>query len=77
MNNNLQRLLNVFVPCIILGILTALIIGMFVMVSYLLLWGLMFGIIFWIIASIREFFFPNSNKKIRVRGRIIEYRDED
>jgi len=56
-----------------LGIAVALVIGFFVMFSYILLWGVLIGIVLWIVACVKEYFFPDQTK-LNLRGRIIEYK---
>jgi hypothetical protein len=74
MNNLWQRLTENFVPFIMLGIAVSLIIGFFIMFSYILLWGFMIGVVLWIASAVKEYFFPNENN-ITIRGRIIEYKN--
>ena len=77
MNNYLRLLMSGLVPFIMLGIAVALLVGLIVVFSYILLWGMLIGVILWIGASIKEYFFPSkSNMTIR-RGRIIEYTDDN
>ena len=73
MNNYLQRLVGAFIPCVMLGIAVALIIGFFVVFSYILLWGVLIGIVLWIAACVKAYFFPDHTK-LNTRGRIIEYK---
>jgi hypothetical protein len=74
MNNFFQRLAANFIPFVMIGIAIALMIGLFIMFSYVLLWGLLIGIVLCLTASIKEYFFPNKNS-ITLRGRIIEYKN--
>jgi hypothetical protein len=78
MNNDVKILINSFVPFVMLGIAVSLIIGLVIMFSYVLVWGIFIGVILWAAASIKDYFFPNAmapNKMI-LRRRIIEYRND-
>jgi len=48
---------------------------MFVVFSYLILWGLLIGVVFWIIAAVKAYLFPSATK-VTIRGRIIEYTEK-
>ncbi len=58
MNEKLQRLLENIVPFLMLGIAIALVIGLFIMFSYVLIWGLLIGGILWAISFVKSYFFP-------------------
>lgn len=75
MNNSFERLISGIVPFIMLGIAVSLMIGLVIMFSYVLLWGVFIGFVLWAIVSVKEYFFPS--KKINIRGRIIEYTYKD
>ncbi|OGV40436.1 MAG: hypothetical protein A3F46_04185 [Legionellales bacterium RIFCSPHIGHO2_12_FULL_42_9] len=78
MNNYLKVLINSIVPFVLLGIAVSLIIGLAIMFSYVLVWGILIGVILWIVTSIKEFFFPSATtqNKVVIRGRIIEHKDD-
>lgn len=80
-NNYLRVLINSFVPFITLGVAFALIIGLVIMFSYVLVWGIFIGVILWIVASIKAYFFssrPTTTTKsgVIIHGRIIEHEDK-
>ena len=74
MNQFLQRITANFIPFVILGIAVAIMIGFFILFSYVLLWGLLIGFVLCLAVSIKQYFFPNK-KNITFRGRIIEYKN--
>ncbi len=76
MDDKLQRLLGQLVPFIIVGIGIALAIGLLIMFSYALMWGVLIGCIIWLIALIKQALFPSKNKASSQEGRIIEH-DKD
>lgn len=76
MNRILQKSINSCIPFIFLGICFAFCIGLLVLFSYFILWGFFIGVILWIGASIKEYFFP-SRTFIKLKRRIIPYKDED
>lgn len=76
MNEKLQRLLENIVPFLMLGIAIALIIGLFIMFSYVLIWGLLIGGILWAVSFVKSYFF-SSNTPTKTEGRVIEHNDKD
>ena len=76
MNKTFQQLLAQLVPFIMLGIGIALAIGLLIMFSYVLVWGILIGGVIWMIYVIKSYFSPTpSNKK--KKGRIIEHDNKD
>lgn len=75
MNNTLQKLLETLVPFILIGIAIALFVGLLIMFSYVLVWGLLIGGILWLIALAKQFLFPSNSTKPS-EGRIIEHDDK-
>ena len=76
MNNYLKLVINSIVPFLMLGVVVSLMIGLLLMFSYILVWGLLIGVILWIVASVKEYFFPSTvshKNKVILRGRIIEH----
>jgi hypothetical protein len=59
------------IPFLILGFIVALGISIFIMFSYVLIWGFIIGAVFWAVAWIKRFFFPKS-EIMNSEGRIIE-----
>lgn len=75
MNKKLQQLLEQIIPFIILGIAIAFAIGLFVMFSYVLVWGILIGGVFWLISLVKNFFAPKKKHPSSKKGRIIEHDD--
>ncbi len=75
MNNKLQRVFAQFMPFIVLGITIAFMIGLLVLFSYLLIWGLLIGAILWLVMVIKHFFSPKPPPK-KTKGRVIEHEDK-
>ncbi len=76
MNNKLKPMLDLLPTFITIGIAIALIIGLFIMLSYVVVWGLLLGSILWIGVVIRNYFFP-SKSPIQQEGRIIEHDNKE
>lgn len=74
--NKIQELIEQLVPFIVLGIAIALIIGLFIMVSYVLIWGLVLGGIIWVGVAIKSLLFPSKSSG-KNEGRVIEHKDVD
>lgn len=82
MYEKLQRLFGTVLPYLVLGIAVALILGLFIMLSYVLLWGIMIGGILWAVAAIKKYVASITGKdtpivKSQKRGRTIEHDHED
>jgi len=75
MNNKFKQMLEQLPTFIVLGIAIAIIIGLFIMLSYVLVWGLLLGAIIWLVVMIKNYFFPPTSQD-KHTGRIIEH-DED
>lgn len=60
---------------LVLGIAIALIVGLFIMLSYVLVWGIFLGGLIWIAMLIKNLLFPRltNNKK----GRILDHDDKE
>ncbi|HSW69162.1 MAG TPA: hypothetical protein VLI69_03245 [Gammaproteobacteria bacterium] len=76
MNNLFQRLM----PFLFLGIMLVVLVAGLILLSYLLIWGAIVGLVLFLIAWIREKFFPTrqltkSDKK-RTSNRIIDHEDK-
>lgn len=76
MKITIQDLVEQFVPYVILGVGIALVIGLFIMLSHVFIWGLLVGAILWAGFSIKNYLSP-SNSSSRKKGRVIEHRDHD
>ena len=68
-----------FLSFIIAGALIALLLSLFALFSYIIVWGVIIGSIFWVLATVKAFLFSNTSTKIEVikksGGRIIEHDD--
>lgn len=69
------------VPFFVAGITIALMIGMLVIFSYLLFWGVLIGAVLWLVITIKNKFFPSKNAASvdasteKNEGRTIEHDD--
>lgn len=75
MNNKFKQMLEQLPTFIILGIAIALIIGLFIMLSYVIVWGLLLGAIIWLVVVIKNYLSPFLSSK-KNEGRIIEHDDK-
>lgn len=73
MTPKFQELLDQAVPYLIAGIGIAIIVGLFILFSHLIFWGIVIGLLLWAGVWVRQAFFaPKSNSK----GNIIEHEDD-
>jgi hypothetical protein len=75
MSHKKQQIYEQIIPFIILGIATAVVIGLFIMLSYALIWGVILGGIFWLASLVKNYLFPSAVKATKA-GRIIEHDDK-
>ncbi len=75
MNKTLQQIFQPLIPFIILGVAIAFIIGLFIMLSYVLVWGVLLGAIIWLAALLKNYLFPTHTPD-KSEGRIIEHDDK-
>jgi len=73
MDNKLQKLFEQLIPFIILGISIALVVGLFIMLSYVLVWGFIIGGVIWLTVMIKNYFFKTKPSD---KGRVIEHDEE-
>lgn len=76
MNKTLQQLLAQLIPFIMLGIGIALAIGLLIMFSYVLVWGILIGGVIWLIYVVKNYLFPTPSRE-KKKGRVIEHDDKD
>ncbi|KTD23011.1 hypothetical protein [Legionella londiniensis] len=76
MNNKFQQLLEQLIPFIVLGIGIALAIGLLIMFSYVLVWGVLIGGVIWLVYFIKNYFFPGPSENQK-KGRVIEHEKKD
>ncbi|MBA2653310.1 MAG: hypothetical protein H0U73_13760 [Tatlockia sp.] len=79
MNKKTSQLTESIIPFLILGIAIALIVGIFIMFSYVLFWGLIVGAVLWIVNSIKNFLSAKEVSKSpeKIKGNIFEHNDQD
>jgi len=80
MNIKLKHLFENIVPFLILGVSIALLVGFFIMFSYILFWGLIIGLVLWGLAFVKNLFLSGMHPKKepeKNKGRIIEHSDKD
>lgn len=70
------RFIESLAPYLIIGVAIALLVGILIMLSYVLVWGLLVGVVLWGIVRIKLFLTQKSSSTIQ-SGRIIEYEDHD
>lgn len=63
-------------PYLILGVTIALVIGLFILLSYVVLWGVLIGGLVWLIVFVKNYFFPKQSRAQQTQGRIIEHEDK-
>ena len=73
MTNTLKQLVRQLPPFILIGIVIAFAIGIFVVFSYVLLWGLLVGSVLWLIAAVYQYFNQTTTQKKPSKGRIIDH----
>lgn len=72
----MQRLINKLIPFMLLGVAIIAFIFGIMLLAYLFLFGALIGLVLFVIASIRERFFPAPRKPPAVKsGRIIDSDD--
>jgi len=75
MNVKFQSILQTLVPFLMLGFAIALITGLLLMFFQILIWGFCIGAVLWMVALIKDFFFPAKTTDVKPSGRIIEHND--
>lgn len=60
-------------PCLLLGVAIACTIGLFIVFSYVLLWGMLIGMILWVSALIRQALFSKKKPNKNQPGRVIDH----
>lgn len=76
MNIKFNRALQQLTPFLVIGIVIAIAVALFIMVSYVLAWGLFLGAIIWAIAMVKQFFFSPTSPQSKEEGRIIEHDEQ-
>ncbi|KTC66444.1 Uncharacterised protein (plasmid) [Legionella adelaidensis] len=75
MNTKLPRVLEQLLPFIGIGVAIAVGIGLFIMIAYVLVWGVLIGGLIWGVAMIKKYFFPTKNTT-EGECRIIEHENK-
>jgi len=75
MNIKLQRIIGQLIPFILIGIIIAFSIGLLVIFSYVLMWGLLIGAVIWVTITVKNYFFPRQSP-VKTPGRVIEHEDD-
>jgi hypothetical protein len=75
MTKSLKQHLERLVPFIILGVAISLFIGLFIMLSYVLIWGIAIGGIIWLAMLLKNYLFPPHAPE-QNEGRVIEHDDK-
>lgn len=76
MNTKLKQMLEQLPIFIVLGVAIALVVGLFIMLSYVVIWGLVIGAVIWLVMMLKNYLFPTSPAD-KNEGRIIEHDDND
>ena len=76
MNDKLRGLFESLIPFMVFGIAVSLVIGLFIMFSYVLVWGIIIGGLLWMVFLVKNFLFP-ARKLTKTEGRIIEHENKN
>lgn len=81
MNNfSIKKIFENIAPFLVAGIAIVLFFYLFLIFSYLLIWGLVIGGVLWMAVMIKQYLFPPASTKIEIvrkeEGRIIEHDDK-
>ncbi|MFI4919178.1 MAG: hypothetical protein ACHP65_06455 [Legionellales bacterium] len=69
-----QKIIENVIPFMVAGCFIALVVGMLIVFSYVLVWGLIIGFVLWTVSIIKKkLAFKEPDKK---KGRIIEHEDK-
>ncbi len=69
-----KNLLSKLVPFLVLGVMLVILVVGLILLSYLLIWGALVGLVLFFIAFIKEKFFPSRQlTKVNKPGRIIDH----
>ena len=77
MNHQHSKPINKLGSYIGMGIMIVLFIVGLIIFSYILIWGAIIGLVWFIIAKIKSTFFPSKSRKIKIehKGRTFEHED--
>lgn len=68
----LEKILENFIPFVVIGIGIVVFFSLLLMFSYLLIWGFIIGGILWICSLLFQYLSPNQSNQ-KKNGRIIEH----
>lgn len=74
MNQSHSSILKTLTPFIMLGIVIAISVAVLIFLAYVVVWGLLIGVIIWIVVAIKNKFFP-TRETVRKHGITIDYKD--
>lgn len=74
-SQTIKRLATQLAPYFILGFAIALLVGIFILLSYVLVWGLLIGVVLWLVARIKLYLKQKPDLTEHKTGRIIEHDD--
>ncbi len=74
MNKRLNYLFQTIIPFLLVGMVIAMLIGLLIMFSYVLMWGILIGGILWVVSVVKNLIFPKKTI-LKSEGRIIEHND--
>jgi|GEM_PF-2485992 len=69
-------------PFLVIGVAIAVSVGLFILLFYFLVWGLLIGTILWLVMLVKEKFFPSpiDHRIVNIiywkKGRIIEHEED-
>ena len=76
---DIKKILESFVPFVVIGVAIALCIGLLFMFFSIAMWGLIIGGILWLATLAKQYFFPSKSSTtsttVKEEGRIIEHDD--
>lgn len=76
MNKKSARLFEQIIPFLVLGVAIALAIELFIIISYVVVWGIVIGGALWLSMLLKQYLFP-TKPPTASKGRIIEHDDEN
>ena len=74
MQNRKPSFVDKLIPYLFVGMVLATLVGLAVIFSVLLLWGLVIGFVLYVVMWIKNKLFPRKQAKSK-KGRIIEHKD--
>ncbi|MBA2709076.1 MAG: hypothetical protein H0U57_00565 [Tatlockia sp.] len=75
MKEKVKQGLEKIIPFLILGVAIAFLLGVFIVFSYILFWGIIVGVVIWSINALKNLIPPTKNIDLsdeETKGRIIE-----